>query len=128
VKGVSKPALKPSLPVGQSGGKQYPRRIDPMAKKRPKRFDELLEEIETIVEELERGELPLEESLDRYQRGIEALRRCYAILEETQRKIEMVLGEEGGKLVVGPFVVESPGDTESEKQEGDTPNEWETEP
>lgn len=87
------------------------------AKKKPrsKRFEEHLETLEEIVRELEGGELPLEDSLQRYQLGVESLRQCQRILREVEHRVEVLVAgpgdetEEAGELE---------GDPESEP-EGD---------
>ena len=66
-----------------------------MAKKRttgkPKKtFEENLKRLEQIVESLESGELPLEDSIRKYEAGIAALKECYAILNDAEKKIETI--------------------------------------
>ncbi len=66
-----------------------------MAKKRtaqkPKKsFEENLMALENIVQALESGELPLEESIQRYESGMVALKECYVILNDAEKKIETI--------------------------------------
>jgi exodeoxyribonuclease VII small subunit len=56
-------------------------------------FEELFAAAEKAVESLERGDLPLEECIRRYEQGFRALGRCYSLLESAQRRIE-ILGRE----------------------------------
>jgi exodeoxyribonuclease VII small subunit len=56
-------------------------------------FEEAIARLEAVVEQLESGELPLEESLRRFEEGIALQRRCIADLNHAQRRIE-VLSEE----------------------------------
>jgi exodeoxyribonuclease VII small subunit len=56
-------------------------------------FDEALAELETIVGALEGGQLDLEESLARYERGVALLRVLQAKLTEAQQKVTMLIGE-----------------------------------
>ncbi len=65
----------------------------------PTSFEDSLAAVEGAVEQLERGNLTLEESLREYERGLVALKQCYELLERAQKRIE-VLGEEVG-LVAG---------------------------
>jgi exodeoxyribonuclease VII small subunit len=58
----------------------------------PGTFEVSLAELEKIVHELEEGELGLAESLARYEVGIKHLKHCYQVLQETERKIELVTG------------------------------------
>jgi exodeoxyribonuclease VII small subunit len=52
-------------------------------------------ELETIVKKLEEGDLPLETSLQLYERGVQLSRFCHAQLEQAERRIE-ILNERGG--------------------------------
>ncbi len=54
-------------------------------------FDETLRQLQGIVERLERGELPLEESLRAFERGVELSRQGQAILDAAERKVEILL-------------------------------------
>jgi exodeoxyribonuclease VII small subunit len=60
-------------------------------------FEEQCDLAERSVELLERGNLPLEESLRQYERGLRALKSCYQILGSAEKRIE-VLGEEVGAV------------------------------
>lgn len=51
-------------------------------------FEGSLEEVERIIERIERGEVGLEESLTQYERGVELIRRCRAILQQAELKVE----------------------------------------
>jgi exodeoxyribonuclease VII small subunit len=57
------------------------------------RFSEALAELETIVAALEGGQLDLEDSLARYERGVALLRACQAKLGEAEQKVTMLMGE-----------------------------------
>jgi exodeoxyribonuclease VII small subunit len=59
-----------------------------------KDFESAIAELERIVKTLEEGELPLEQSLALYERGVELSRFCHARLEEAERRIEL-LNERG---------------------------------
>jgi len=54
-------------------------------------FDDVLEQLQQIVEQLEDAELPLEESLAAFERGVELSRRGQRILDEAERKVEVLL-------------------------------------
>ncbi|ARO13539.1 exodeoxyribonuclease VII small subunit [Ketogulonicigenium robustum] len=67
-------------------------------------FEEALAELEQIVAQLERGDVPLEESIARYQRGADLRARCAKKLEEAQEKIARItLGENGQAAGLQPF-------------------------
>lgn len=62
------------------------------------KFEQALKRLGVIVEELEKGELSLDESLKRYEEGIRLSRFCTQKLEETQRKVEILTKNEKGEL------------------------------
>jgi exodeoxyribonuclease VII small subunit len=59
-----------------------------------KDFETAIAELESIVKKLEDGDLPLETSLQLYERGVQLSRFCHSRLEEAERRIE-VLNERG---------------------------------
>jgi exodeoxyribonuclease VII small subunit len=70
----------------------------PAAKSEPARFEEALKRLEEIVTRLEKGELPLEESLTLYEEGIKLSRLCHGKLEEAEQKIELLMKDAKGAL------------------------------
>lgn len=68
-----------------------------------KTFEEALARLEQIIEELENGELNLEESLKLYEEGIALARHCNSKLDEAQGKVEMLLNVEKGVARTAPF-------------------------
>jgi exodeoxyribonuclease VII small subunit len=63
-------------------------------------FEEALQRLEQIVQKLEKGDLPLEESLVLYEQGIHLSRVCHAKLEEAEGKIEVLMKDARGDLVI----------------------------
>ena len=61
----------------------------------PVSFEVALEQLEAIVGRLEAGDLPLEESLDLFEQGVELSRRCNATLDSAERRIEILVAERG---------------------------------
>lgn len=59
-----------------------------------KDFEAAIAELETIVKKLEDGDLPLEKSLELYERGVQLSRFCHTRLEEAEKRIE-ILNERG---------------------------------
>lgn len=57
------------------------------------RFSEALAELEAIVAALESGQLDLEDSIARYERGVSLLRACQAKLAEAEQRVTMLMGE-----------------------------------
>ena len=56
----------------------------------PKNFEQALAELETIVSQMESGQLPLEESLSAYKRGAELLQYCQKTLTEAEQQIRIL--------------------------------------
>jgi exodeoxyribonuclease VII small subunit len=68
-------------------------------------FESSLEELESLVEKLERGHLTLDESLGIFERGMKLARVCSLKLSKAERRIQ-VLTEENGKLRTENFIEE----------------------
>jgi exodeoxyribonuclease VII small subunit len=66
------------------------------------KFEECLQRLEVIVKEMERGDLPLEQSLKLFEEGIALSGSCRKELEEAEGKIEILLKHDG-KLQAEPF-------------------------
>jgi exodeoxyribonuclease VII small subunit len=58
-------------------------------------FERSLAELEGLVERLERGDLPLEEALKTFERGVELTRHCQTSLQAAQQKVEILLKRSG---------------------------------
>ncbi|MBS0003404.1 MAG: exodeoxyribonuclease VII small subunit [Thioalkalivibrio sp.] len=59
--------------------------------KSPAAFEAAMEALEQLVARMEAGDLPLEESLREYQRGMELVRSCQEALDEAQRRIDSLI-------------------------------------
>ena len=67
-------------------------------------FEAALASLEAIVHDLEDGDLGLAEALARYEQGIKHLRHCYDLLEQAERKIELLTGIDAeGRAKTAPF-------------------------
>lgn len=53
-------------------------------------FEDALNELESLVEQMERGELSLEDSLASFERGVALTRRCEAALKAAEQKVEIL--------------------------------------
>ena len=58
-------------------------------------FEEALAELEGLVERLERGDLPLDEALKVFERGVALTRHCQSSLQAAQQKVEILLKRSG---------------------------------
>lgn len=68
-----------------------------------KSFESSLVKLEKIVRDLERGDLPLEESLKMFEQGVRLSRECQERLNEAERRIEILLRDEEGRPASGAF-------------------------
>ena len=67
-------------------------------------FEQALAAIESIVRELEEGQLGLDDSLARYERGVKLLRQCHEQLQQAERRIELLAGVDSeGNPVATPL-------------------------
>jgi exodeoxyribonuclease VII small subunit len=67
------------------------------------KFEDALQRLEEIVDRLETGELPLEDSLKVFEEGVALARRCSKYLEEAEKRIELLTKDESGLLKTEPF-------------------------
>jgi exodeoxyribonuclease VII small subunit len=80
--------------------------------KKDKAFEEVLQELEEIVNRLEQGDLPLEESLQLFEQGVRLSRSCHTKLDEAQKRLEILLKDEEGMMTARPF--DQPGEVEDD--------------
>lgn len=67
-------------------------------------FEQALQRLEQIVDQIEAGKVPLEESIEKYAQGIELIKQCRSILESAERKIQVLAKGEGQNVqVTGPL-------------------------
>jgi exodeoxyribonuclease VII small subunit len=67
-------------------------------------FEDALAELEQVVRDLEDGQVGLEESLARYERGVGLIKACYAQLRDAEQRILLVTGtDDEGKPILQPF-------------------------
>lgn len=67
-------------------------------------FEAALEQLETIVHQLEEGDLGLNEALARYEEGIKLLRQCHDLLQKAERRIELLSGVDAeGQAITTPL-------------------------
>lgn len=68
-----------------------------------KNFEAGLAALEKIVRQLERGDLPLEESLKLFEEGVRLSRECQERLSQAERRIEVLLSDTDGRPVLSAF-------------------------
>jgi exodeoxyribonuclease VII small subunit len=78
---------------------------DPTAPPTVLSFEACLDELEKVVKELEAGDLPLERSLELFEKGMSLSESCRKQLEEAETRVEMLIRKEG-KLQAEPIRLE----------------------
>lgn len=107
---MSKARRKPA-PEAPSGDSDTHQEVDSPT------FEQALEALERVVDRLEDGELPLEEALVEFERGVALSRRCSDQLDAVERRIEMLIDHNGRKSV-RPFELEmNEGEVASEDED-----------
>ncbi len=77
-----------------------------MAKKNivpPKSFEDAQSELEAILADIERGEVGLEESLAKYERGVFLIGYCRTVLNSAEQQIELLSKEQDGTIKATPM-------------------------
>lgn len=84
------------------------------------KFEESLERLEALVQEMESGNLPLEDILKKYEEGNRLIKLCASKLNEAEKRIELLMKEKDGSLGVKPFDLEEDEENEDEKESDKT--------
>lgn len=71
-----------------------------------KKFDEMMQRLEEIVEDLEGGDLSLEDSLKTFEEGMKLVGLCSRKLEEAEQRVTQLVKESDGSYSQQPFEVE----------------------
>jgi exodeoxyribonuclease VII small subunit len=66
-------------------------------------LEKSLADLESLVEELESGDLPLDKAMKKFEEGIKLTRGCQAALKEAEQKVEILLKTAGGEESVLTF-------------------------
>lgn len=72
------------------------------ARKKAADFEQSLQQLEALVNEMEKGDLSLEDSLKAFEQGIKLTRECQSRLGEAEQKVHVLL-EQQGQLQAQPF-------------------------
>ena len=65
-------------------------------------FEDAMRELEKVVSDLERGDVPLEQSIALYERGAQLKQRCQTKLKEAEEKVALITEEADGNLGLKP--------------------------
>ena len=88
-----------------------------MKEETPRTFETSLEALEQIVRQLERGDLPLEKSLELFEQGIKLWRECQDRLSQAERRIEVLMRDNQSRTVVSTF---EPGQGENNEKDDES--------
>ena len=75
-------------------------------------FEQAMQKLEQIVQDLEFGDQPLEKSLKRFEEGVKLSKFCSEKLDETEKKVTILLQDQKGNLFEEPFISENETDNE----------------
>ena len=75
-----------------------------------KTFEQSMKQLERIVQELEDGDLPLEKAIKKFEEGIKLTKFCSQKLDETEKKISVLLENTEGQVIEKPFNAEDETD------------------
>ena len=77
------------------------------------KFEDTLKGLEDIVEQLEKGDLSLDEALSKYENGIKLYKQCVSMLEDAEKKIKILVKDGNGVLRSKDFEAEANKQTNS---------------
>lgn len=66
-------------------------------------FEAAMKEVDGIVTRLEKGDLPLDDALSAFQRGIELTRICGQLLDDVEKRVEILITSESGQATLRPL-------------------------
>jgi exodeoxyribonuclease VII small subunit len=93
-------------------------KANPQKKDKVPDFEQSLVELEALVAKLEQGDVPLEEALKTFERGVALTRQCQTALRSAQQKVEVLLVRNGNDEIA-PFADGEGADSESEADDDD---------
>lgn len=73
-------------------------------------FESAMKQLESIVHKLEGGDLTLDEALKKFQEGVKLTKFCSNKLDETEKKVSILLKDDEGKVHAEPFLPEDSDD------------------
>jgi exodeoxyribonuclease VII small subunit len=75
-------------------------------------FEKAMEKLEKIVKELESSDLPLEKAIKKFEEGVQLSKFCSEKLDETEKKITILLKDQNDQLLEKPFISKTESDDE----------------
>ena len=86
------------------------------------KFEESLERLEAVVQEMESGDLPLEEILKKYEEGNRLIKFCASKLNEAEKRIEILMKDKDGALQIKDLDLEKEEEAAFAKEDESAPN------
>lgn len=77
-----------------------------MSEEKPIDLEKSLERLESLIDELESGDLPLEAAMKKFEEGVKLTRRCQAALKDAEQRVEILLKNAGGEEALEEFDVD----------------------
>ena len=75
-------------------------------------FEKAMEKLEKIVQELESADLPLEKAIKKFEEGVQLSKFCSEKLDETEKRITILLKDQNDQLIEKPFIYKTEPDDE----------------
>jgi exodeoxyribonuclease VII small subunit len=75
-------------------------------------FEQAMKQLEEIVQELESIDLPLEKAIKKFEEGVKLSKFCSEKLDETEKRITILLKDQSGQFIEKPFISETEPDDE----------------
>lgn len=69
-------------------------------------FEDAMKELETVVSELESGDLTLDKSIEKFKKGIELSNYCNKLLEDAEKTVSILVEQSDGKMQEENFITE----------------------
>ncbi len=91
-----------------------------MAENNPKRFEDEMADLEGIVNQIDSGELSLEESIAAFERGVALVRSLNQKLDEVERRVEVLIRDSRGELKRSPYQGDLARDDEGEDKDDES--------
>lgn len=74
-----------------------------MSKEKPVNLEKALADLESLVEDLETGDLPLDKAMKKFEEGVKLTRSCQAALRDAEQKVQVLLKSAGGEESLEAF-------------------------
>jgi exodeoxyribonuclease VII small subunit len=84
-----------------------------MASQKQPTFEDMLNQLESIVKGIEEGKIGLQQSIAEYEKGMKLIQQCRKMLADAEAKVQKLQLSETGQLTPSPMETEEPEDTQN---------------